>query len=260
MAHRRALGEYYRVLGLAPGASLREVKQAYRAGVKRWHPDQFSRDARLEQGAEEKLKELNEAYTALCGREGRARGRGYSAYGRPAAGQQAWSYTTSGAGAASGWQYDAWYGSAARGSFKFQSAYYRARQAKARAGASGDGGDPYSAGYAGYAVRPRFTKATIRLWIIIVFVFSVLAYVNPLSSSLLRGASRRGAVSQGARPRQASPAPLPPLAGDNSAVPIVTIVERPKGHYNFPVASFKKTQTQDSSRAESDKSHAPLIH
>jgi hypothetical protein len=54
-----------RVLGLGPGASEQEIKAAYRDLAKVWHPDRFSHDPRLQQKAQEQLKEINEAYRRL---------------------------------------------------------------------------------------------------------------------------------------------------------------------------------------------------
>jgi curved DNA-binding protein CbpA len=59
------LDQYYNALGLEPGASMEEVKKARRDLVKVWHPDRFSNDPRLQQKAQEKLKEINEAYERL---------------------------------------------------------------------------------------------------------------------------------------------------------------------------------------------------
>ena len=53
---------FYRVLGLEPGVSLEDLKQAHRDLVKVWHPDRFADDLRLQKKAQEKLKEINEAY------------------------------------------------------------------------------------------------------------------------------------------------------------------------------------------------------
>jgi hypothetical protein len=53
------------VLGLAADATSVEVKEAYRDLVKVWHPDRFGSDARLCAKAEDELKRINEAYTAL---------------------------------------------------------------------------------------------------------------------------------------------------------------------------------------------------
>lgn len=59
------MDQYYKILGLRPGASQEEVKQAYRDLVKVWHPDRFSYDLRLQQKAQEKLKEINIAHEKL---------------------------------------------------------------------------------------------------------------------------------------------------------------------------------------------------
>lgn len=55
----------YGVLGLAPGATPEEVREAYRDHVKAWHPDRFSNDDRMREKAERKLQVLNEAYELL---------------------------------------------------------------------------------------------------------------------------------------------------------------------------------------------------
>jgi DnaJ domain len=55
----------YDVLGLRPGASLDDVRQAHRDLVKVWHPDRFSTDPRLQARAQEKLQEINAAYDRL---------------------------------------------------------------------------------------------------------------------------------------------------------------------------------------------------
>ena len=57
MADRR---DYYEVLGLSKGASDDEIKKAYRKLAKKYHPD-----INKEAGAEEKFKEINEAYEVL---------------------------------------------------------------------------------------------------------------------------------------------------------------------------------------------------
>ncbi|HEY0386641.1 MAG TPA: J domain-containing protein [Pyrinomonadaceae bacterium] len=53
------------LLGLKAGASAQEIKAAYRDLAKVWHPDRFAHDPRLQEKAQDKLKELNEAYEAL---------------------------------------------------------------------------------------------------------------------------------------------------------------------------------------------------
>ncbi len=52
----------FEILELDSKASSDEVKQAYRDLVSVWHPDRFPGNPRLKQKAEEKLKEINEAY------------------------------------------------------------------------------------------------------------------------------------------------------------------------------------------------------
>ena len=59
------LNKYYELLGVAPGAPGQELKDAYRDLARVWHPDRFSHDPRLQQKAQEKLKEINEAYERL---------------------------------------------------------------------------------------------------------------------------------------------------------------------------------------------------
>jgi hypothetical protein len=67
MQARKNIWEYYDVLGLRPGASTAEIKHAYRRLVRQWHPDRFTHDPRSQRVAEEKLKEINEAYGAVSG-------------------------------------------------------------------------------------------------------------------------------------------------------------------------------------------------
>jgi hypothetical protein len=55
----------YELLGVKPGVSIRELKAAHRDLAKVWHPDRFLHDPRLCEKAQEKLKEINEAYELL---------------------------------------------------------------------------------------------------------------------------------------------------------------------------------------------------
>jgi curved DNA-binding protein CbpA len=55
----------FEILELRPEASIDEAKQAYKDLVNIWHPDRFSNNPRLEQKAEKKLKEINQAYETL---------------------------------------------------------------------------------------------------------------------------------------------------------------------------------------------------
>jgi len=55
----------YRILELPPGASIDDVKQAYRVLAKVWHPDRFAGDPSMSSIAEEKLKQINYAYDQI---------------------------------------------------------------------------------------------------------------------------------------------------------------------------------------------------
>ncbi|MDY7012097.1 MAG: DnaJ domain-containing protein [Cyanobacteriota bacterium] len=61
----KPIADCYKTLGLKPGASSEEVKQAYRQLVKRWHPDNFPCDPHRQQKAEAKIKRINRAYEIL---------------------------------------------------------------------------------------------------------------------------------------------------------------------------------------------------
>ncbi len=65
----------YKVLGVSEGASQEEIRRAYKALVKKYHPDQFT-DNPLKELANEKLKEINQAYEALTKNGGQTRGGG----------------------------------------------------------------------------------------------------------------------------------------------------------------------------------------
>jgi len=54
-----------KILGLSADATETEIKQTYRDLAKVWHPDRFPNDPRLQSKAQEKLKEINEAYDIL---------------------------------------------------------------------------------------------------------------------------------------------------------------------------------------------------
>jgi curved DNA-binding protein CbpA len=65
----------YEVLGLREGASIEEVKRAYRELVKKYHPDQYANNP-LRDLAEQKMREINEAYRTIM--EGNAGGVGFN--------------------------------------------------------------------------------------------------------------------------------------------------------------------------------------
>lgn len=53
--------DYYKVLGIAPSASVNEIRKAYRKLAFQYHPDRYKE--RVE--AHKKMKEINEAYAIL---------------------------------------------------------------------------------------------------------------------------------------------------------------------------------------------------
>lgn len=69
--------DYYEVLGVPRGASEQEIKKAYRRLARQYHPDVNKDDPQ----AEEKFKEINEAYRVLSDPEARAR---YDQFGHAA--------------------------------------------------------------------------------------------------------------------------------------------------------------------------------
>ncbi len=68
----------YKVLGVNENATDAEIKAAYHAAVRKYHPDQY-RDNPLSDLAEGKMKEINEAYDMI--QKMRSQNRGYSSGG-----------------------------------------------------------------------------------------------------------------------------------------------------------------------------------
>lgn len=55
----------YEVLGVSPDATDAEIKSAYRELAKKYHPDNYAQSP-LADLAEEKMKQVNEAYDKIC--------------------------------------------------------------------------------------------------------------------------------------------------------------------------------------------------
>ena len=77
----------YEVLGVSPEASDDEIKRAYRELARKYHPDNYQNNP-LADLAEEKMKEINEAYDAIT----KSRSGGGSSHGGSAAAQSGYGY------------------------------------------------------------------------------------------------------------------------------------------------------------------------
>ena len=71
----------YEVLGVSPSASDEEVKRAYRDLARKYHPDNYQ-DNPLADLAQEKMKEINEAYDAITRERAGGAQTGYSQQSR----------------------------------------------------------------------------------------------------------------------------------------------------------------------------------
>lgn len=79
----------YKVLGVSPGATDQQVKEAYRELAKKYHPDAYANNP-LADLASEKMKEINAAYDAIMNmrRTGPAGGSAYGQGAQDGAGSQ----------------------------------------------------------------------------------------------------------------------------------------------------------------------------
>jgi molecular chaperone DnaJ len=94
--------DYYTVLGVARGASDADIKRAFRGLAQQWHPD-----VNKEPGAEERFKEINEAYQVLSDPQRR---QAYDMFGRAGAAGGAGSPFGEGFAAGFGDIFDAFFG------------------------------------------------------------------------------------------------------------------------------------------------------
>ena len=72
----------YKVLGISPDATDIEVKNAYRALARKYHPDNYDASNPLAELATEKMKEVNEAYDKIM--DERKNGKNQSTQGKSA--------------------------------------------------------------------------------------------------------------------------------------------------------------------------------
>jgi hypothetical protein len=80
----------YKILGVSPSATDEEIKQAYRALVRKYHPDKYA-NTDLAEMANEKMKEINAAYEQIqqARRSGGENSQQNTSYGNPFEGANA---------------------------------------------------------------------------------------------------------------------------------------------------------------------------
>ena len=63
----------YKILNIKPGATKKEIKEAYNQLVKKYHPDYY-KEKHMKELAEQKMKEINEAYDYVVNSPGTRQG------------------------------------------------------------------------------------------------------------------------------------------------------------------------------------------
>ena len=81
------MSDPYSVLGVKPDASDEEVNRAYRELARKYHPDNYQNNP-LADLAEEKMKEINEAYDAITRMRSGGSSGGYQSQGSYQGGYQ----------------------------------------------------------------------------------------------------------------------------------------------------------------------------
>ena len=99
--------DYYDILGVPRGARDADIKKAFRQLAQRWHPD-----VNTESGADERFKEINEAYQVLSDPQRR---QAYDTFGRAGVGTGAEGFGPFGGFQGFGDLFDAFFGQGAPG-------------------------------------------------------------------------------------------------------------------------------------------------
>lgn len=143
--------DYYQILGVERSADEKEIKQAYRKLARKYHPDVRPNDKQ----AEERFKEINEAYEVLSDQDKRQK------YDQLGASWQAWQQQ----GTPGGFDWSQWFsqaGAGAPGGGQVRMEYGDLNDLFGSLGGKGSGGfsDFFTAifGSEGYGASPRQTR------------------------------------------------------------------------------------------------------
>lgn len=75
------MNDPYKVLGISPDADEDEIKKAYRALARKYHPDRYAGKPELQASAEQKMKEINAAYEEVQAiRSGKRQNAGFGSH------------------------------------------------------------------------------------------------------------------------------------------------------------------------------------